>query len=262
MTVQSVAAGAARQDVRHGSRLVRVVHADDAPLMHLALRAMLASTPGFTVVGSAATVTEAEQLVLRARPDLLITDSDLAGECGISLCRWASTRTAAVILTGRDDPHLAMSALASGAAGYLLKGTRPEQLVAYLRQAARGLQVMDERLGLSSRVVESPDRIAEFGLSRREREVLDEILRGLGNRAIAQRLCISEDTVKSHVKAIFRKLGARDRGHAIALALGTATSADRASHAGPHGGEPGLPLVWLPRQALTVGPPGLAAGRG
>jgi DNA-binding NarL/FixJ family response regulator len=263
----------ARQHGRHAARVVRVVLADDKPLMHLAMRAMLSVTPDFTVAGSAANVAEAEQMILRTRPDLLITDSDLAGECGISLCRWArraSPRIIVVLLSLRDDPGLAMSALSAGAAGYLLKGTRPEELLAYLRRASRGLQVLDERLGQTPQAVDDRDRIAEFGLSRREREVLDEILHGLGNRAIARRLCISEDTVKSHVKAIFRKLGARDRGHAIALALGTAALADRADRVGQAGLDGGsgrvaaagsAPLVRLPRQIQATGRPSAAAAR-
>jgi DNA-binding NarL/FixJ family response regulator len=222
MTVRSAPAGGAGPQ---RSRLVRVVHADDSPLMHLAMRAMLAAMHGFVIAAAAGTVTEAEQLVLRTRPDLLVCDTDLAGECGVGLCRWvrrASPRTIIVMLTTRDEPQLAMSALAAGAAGYLLKGTPPEELMFYLRQAVTGSRVLDARLGQSPRACEAPDRVAEYGLSPREREVLNEMLVGQGNRAIAQRLCISEDTVKSHVKAIFRKLGARDRGHAIALALGSA----------------------------------------
>jgi DNA-binding CsgD family transcriptional regulator len=66
------------------------------------------------------------------------------------------------------------------------------------------------------------DPLADAGFSRREREVLAELVGGLDNRAIASRLCISEETVKCHVKAIFRKLGARDRAHAVAVALGAA----------------------------------------
>ncbi len=238
-------------------RLVRVVHADDSPLMHLAMRAMLAAMHGFVVAAAASTVTEAEQLVLRTRPDLLICDTDLAGECGIGLCRWvrrASPRTVTVMLTGRDEPQLAMSALAAGAAGYLLKGTPPEELMPYLRQAVTGSRVLDARLGQSPRACAPPDRVAEYGLSPREREVLNEMLVGQGNRAIAERLCISEDTVKSHVKAIFRKLGARDRGHAIALALGSAIppalsgqAAERGSAlAAPQARQPALEV---PRQA-------------
>jgi DNA-binding NarL/FixJ family response regulator len=219
--------GGARQ-VDQGQ--IRVVIADEAPLIHLALRAMLAGMPGFALAAAARTVVEAEQLVLRARPEMLLCETDLAGEDGISLCRWtrrASPRTSVVILSGRDEPRLAMSALAAGASGYLLKASPHDALMSYLRQIAAGRRVVDERLGQSLQSSVEPDRVAEFGLSPREREVLDEMLIGLGNQAISRRLCISEDTVKSHVKSIFRKLGAHDRAHAIALAVGTAQPRDK-----------------------------------
>jgi DNA-binding NarL/FixJ family response regulator len=208
-------------------RLIRVVLADEAPLMHLAIRSMLGPLRDFVLAASASATAEAEQLVLRVQPELLITDVDLAGESGLGLCRWArhaSPATTVVILTSRDEPVLAQCALAAGAMGYLLKSSPPESLAMCLRQAAHGMRVLDERLGASRTGPVLADTTAEFGLSRRERDVLDELLMGLDNRAIAARLCISEDTVKSHVKAIFRKLGARDRAHAMALALGTAVA--------------------------------------
>lgn len=205
--------------------LVRTVVVDEAELMHFAVRALLSSAPGYSVVASARTVGAAEQLIRRIRPDLVICDADIAGESGIGLCRWVrqvSPATGVVILTGRDEPLLAQSAMAAGAHGYLLKDSAPDDLVACLADASAGLQVLDQRLGRSRRGDQRTDPTGEFGLSRREREVLGEMLGGLDNKSIAGRLCISEDTVKSHVKAIFRKLGARDRAHAVALALGTA----------------------------------------
>lgn len=208
-----------------GGGRIRAVIADDAQLMHLAVRAMLAATPGCVLAASAGTVAAAEQLVRRIQPDLLICDAEIAGQSGISLCSWtaqASPRTAVVILTNRDDPLLTQSALAAGARGYLLKTSPPDALICYLEQAAAGRQILDERLGQASQAAAEPDLISRFGLSRREREVLGEVLAGLDNKAIASRLCISEDTVKSHIKAIFRKLGARDRAHAVTVALGTA----------------------------------------
>lgn len=206
--------------------LVRVVLADEAPLMHLAVRSMLSAMPGFTLAAAAAGVTAAEQLILRVQPDLLVTDVDLAGESGITLCRWARQArpgTVTVILTNRDEPLLVQSALAAGVSGYLLKASTQKSLMANLAVAISGQRVLDERLGRSMRWRSEPEVAIESGLSPREREVLDEVLAGFGNKTIARRLCISEDTVKSHVKAIFRKLGARDRAHAVALALGTAS---------------------------------------
>lgn len=213
-------------------KLVRVVLADESPLMHLAIRSMLAAVPGYGLTASAGCLAEAEQFVLRVTPELLITDVDLAGESGVSLCRWTRQvrpRTGVVILTSRDEPMLVQSALNAGAAGYLLKASPPDTLIGYLRKAVDGLRVLDERLGRSRAAWPSRDIITDAGLSPREREVLDEVLAGLGNKAIALRLCISEDTVKSHVKAIFRKLGARDRAHAVALAVGTAVMAEPAA---------------------------------
>jgi DNA-binding NarL/FixJ family response regulator len=219
--------------------LVRAVVVDDAELMHFAVRALLSSVPGYSLVASARSVGAGEQLVRRVRPDLLICDCDIAGESGIGLCRWVrqvSPATCVAILTSRDEPLMAQSALAAGAHAYLLKDSAPEDLAAYLDEAAAGLRVLDQRLGRARRGERRTDPTDEFGLSPREREVLGEMLAGLANKKIAERLCISEDTVKSHVKAIFRKLGARDRAHAVALALGSAAVPPRAA----------LPLARIP----------------
>jgi DNA-binding NarL/FixJ family response regulator len=219
-----------RQTASTGQRLavglVRAVVVDDAELMHFAVRALLSPVPGCSVVASARSVGAGEQLLRRIRPDLLICDADIAGESGLGLCRWVrqvSPATCVAILTSRDEPLLAQSALAAGAHGYLLKDSAPEDLVSYLEEAAAGLRVLDQRLGRTRRSDHRTDPIDEFGLSGREREVLGGMLAGLANDKIAERLCISEDAVKSHVKAIFRKLGARDRAHAVAMALGSAT---------------------------------------
>ena len=135
----------------------------------------------------------------------------MAGESGITLCRWTRQVCPAavtVILTSRDEPLLVQTALAAGVSGYLLKASAQESLMANLATAMTGQRVLDERLGRTPRWRSEPEIAIESGLSPREREVLDEMLAGFGNKTIARRLCISEDTVKSHVKAIFRKLGA------------------------------------------------------
>src|ERR1700685_837812 len=103
--------------------LVRTVVVDEAELMHFAVRALLSTVPGSTLVGSARTVGDAKQLIRRVRPDLLICDVDIAGESGIGLCRWvrqASPATCVAILTSRDEPLLAPAALAAGGARSLL----------------------------------------------------------------------------------------------------------------------------------------------
>jgi DNA-binding NarL/FixJ family response regulator len=216
--------------------LVRTVAVDEAELMHFAVRALLSTVPGCTLVASARSVGDAEQLIRRVRPGLLICDVDIAGESGIGLCRWvrqASPATCMAILTSRDEPLLAQSALTAGVHGYLLKDSAPEDLAAYLDEVAAGMRVLDQRLGRSRRREHRTDPTDEFGLSRREREVLGEVLAGLDNKRIADRLRISEDTVQSQVKAISRKLGARDRAHAVALALGTAAVAGQHLYPAP-----------------------------
>jgi DNA-binding NarL/FixJ family response regulator len=217
-----------RPDGRSRAGLGHVVIADDSPLMHLAVRSMLAGAPGLTLAAAASSVPAAEQLIQRVRPDLLVCDTAIGGDSGVALCRWTrqvSPVTAVVMLTSRDEPLLVQSALAAGAIGYLLKDSAAEVLLASLGLAAAGRLVLDERLGTQRHRTGLADCVAELGLSRREREVLEELMLGLDNKAIAARLCIAEDTVKSHVKAIFRKLGARDRAHAVALALGSAPPA-------------------------------------
>jgi DNA-binding NarL/FixJ family response regulator len=126
-----------------------------------------------------------------------------------------------VIFSGRDEPLLAQAALDAGARGYLLKPSPTGWLRVQIAAAATGRLVVDDRLGLTRQPPSGFDLRDLFGLSRREREVLDEIVLGLDNQAIAGRLWIAEATVKSHVKSIRRKLGARDRAHAVAIALGT-----------------------------------------
>jgi DNA-binding NarL/FixJ family response regulator len=237
----ATAGSASRHNATAG--LIHVVLADDSPLMHLAIRSMLGNAPAYVLQGAASTVAMAEQLIQRVRPGLLIAETTIAGESGIGLCRWsrqASTTTAVVILTTRDEPLLVQSALAAGASGYLLKSSPAESIMNGLRDAVAGMRVLDDRLGQPRCQPAAASLAAELGLSRREREVLEELMLGLGNKAIATRLCISEDTVKTHVKAIFRKLGARDRAHAVALALGSAPYGDVALAV------PGLPRPRVP----------------
>lgn len=204
-----------------------MVLADPAALMHMALRALFASSPRYSVVAAAENVHAAERLVTKAQPALLVCDVDIIGGSGLDLCRRTrrvSPGTRVVFLTGRDEPRLARSAIAAGATGYLLKDTAPEIIAASLDLITAGEVVMDARLGTSHASSLPIAVLLDGQFSRRESEVLAELSRGLDNKSIAELLCIAEETVKTHVKAVFRKLGARDRAHAVALALGAATA--------------------------------------
>jgi DNA-binding NarL/FixJ family response regulator len=136
------------------AEVVDAVVVDEAELIHFAVRALLAATSGFGVVAAARSVGAGKQLVRRLRPGLLICDADIAGESGIGLCQWVrqvSPATRVAILTSRDEPLLAQSALAAGAYGYLLKDSAPQDLAGYLEEAAAGLRVLDQRLGRAAR---------------------------------------------------------------------------------------------------------------
>jgi DNA-binding NarL/FixJ family response regulator len=185
----------------------------------------LRRTNSFVLAGTALTLSEGTQQVRRQRPDVVICETDIAGESGLDLCRWvrrAAPRTRVVMLSHHDDIALARAAFEAGASAYLLKTLSPDELVQRLRDVVCGLTVLDERLGLAQWPAPELDGTERFGLSPREREVLAALSLGLDNKMIAERLHITHDTVKSHVKSILRKLRARDRTHAVAISLGLA----------------------------------------
>ncbi|GAA0394775.1 DNA-binding response regulator [Acrocarpospora corrugata] len=192
-------------------------------MTHIALNAVFAKSGRFRLIAAVSTAHEARSVVLAHKPDLVLCEADVAGESGLELCGWirlASPATMPVLLSGVNDDSLAASAISCGAAGYLLKISPPEDLIFYLYGVLAGQQIIDDRVTARSWRPSEENSLARYGLSTREREVLDEVLLGHDNRSIALRLRISIDTVKSHIKAILRKTGARDRVHVIAMALG------------------------------------------
>jgi DNA-binding NarL/FixJ family response regulator len=227
-TADSIANDAAiRRSIQRIYPSIRVVLVDPAELMHLAVRALLAEDARYSRPVATTTVCLAEKLLRQVRPELVICEIDIADKSGIAFCRWAlnaSPLTRVVILTSRNEPLLATAALAAGAAGYLLKDSPHDLLRASLEQVAAGHTIVDDRLGGPGQTMRQVDAVDHLGLSRREREVLGELIAGQDNKSIAAILNISEDTVKTHLKSIFRKLGARDRAHALALVIGTATA--------------------------------------
>ncbi len=205
---------------------IRIIVADESQLIHEALQSIVSRSRSFLISGFATTAGEAARLVTRHWPHLVVCETVIAGESGMDLCRWirrAAPLTRVVTLSHHDDPVLADTAMEAGASAYLLKRTPPEELLQRLLEVMRGKTVVDPRLdrGRTPPDTRSGDS-GRFGLSPREREVLRALSLGLDNRMIAQQLHITHDTVKSHVKAILRKLKARDRTHAVAISLGTA----------------------------------------
>ncbi len=208
---------------------LRVVVVDDHEMVIAGLKAMLAPFTGrVRVVGSANGAEEAMQVVVSLRPDIVLCDVRMAGESGLDLCRRLLERVPEqkiVLLSVYDDEQYLFQALRAGAAGYLLKRIGGAELVGQLELAATGTTVVDATM--AGRAAASAARLerdefwpgAHLGLTHRESEVLALLVGGRTNRAIAAQLVIGDETVKSHVRSLLRKLGVADRTAAVAAAL-------------------------------------------
>ncbi|GEL26159.1 DNA-binding response regulator [Pseudonocardia sulfidoxydans NBRC 16205] len=193
------------------------------------LKAMLSPFRGrVRVVGEAIGADQAMSMVASLTPDIILCDVRMQGASGLDLCRSLRERdpdAKVVLLSVYDDEQYLFQALRAGASGYLLKKISGEELVRQLELAATGTTVIDA--SLAGRAVDTAARLqsnefwpgARHGLTHRESEVLSLMVTGLSNRGIATRLVVSDETVKSHLRSIYRKLGVGDRTGAVATAL-------------------------------------------
>ena len=193
------------------------------------LRAMLAAYRGqVEIVGEAGEPAEAIAVVGATKPDIVLLDIRLRGASGLDLCadiRRRQPECKVVFLTVYDDEQYLYQAMRLGASGFLLKRVRGAELVDYLTRIHQGETLIDP--ALAARVAQSAARLqsgefwpgAHLGLTQRESEVLALIVSGRSNRAIAAKLTVSEETVKTHVRGIYRKLDVTDRAGAVAAAL-------------------------------------------
>lgn len=204
--------------------VTRVLLLADAPVLRRGLVSMINETAGMQSVGTPGELRRALTLVESARPDAVVVELGSGRAATLNACRDLRRRfprVAIVALATSEDPAVVNEAIAAGIRGYLMINTSPTLLGWAILAARAGRTVVDPQI----RRVEPSDVPAakpftpEVPLTRRESDVLDELLQGQSNRQIGRNLFISEDTVKSHVKAILRKLGARDRAHAVSLVL-------------------------------------------
>ena len=207
---------------------VRVLLVDDDALMRAGLRAVLSSDENVEVVGEAADGRDAVERSRRFVPDVVLMDVRMPRLDGISATREilaASPSTKVLVLTTFEEDEYIFGALSAGASGFLLKRSRPEELIAAIHTVAAGEALLSP--SVTRRVIDRTARRVGFAepsaerleeLTPRERDVLDLVARGLTNREIADSLVIEESTVKTHVKRILMKLELRDRVHAVILA--------------------------------------------
>lgn len=216
--------------------MTKVLLVDDQALLRMGFRLVLEGEPDLEVVGEAADGRSALDQVAALRPDVVLMDVRMPGMNGIEATERVVVDhpgTKVLILTTFDLDEYAFAALRAGASGFLLKDAKPAELVAAIRSVASGdavvsprvtrrmLEMFADRLPASSSpgAEEAPGvddpRLAE--LTAREREVLEQIAEGLSNAEIAERMFLSEATVKTHVGRILAKLGVRDRVQAVVL---------------------------------------------
>lgn len=225
--IEVLAAPPARADRR--PRPVRVVLVDDHEMVLVGLTAMLAPfDTRVRVVGRAGDAAAALGTVSGLVPDVVLLDVRLGASSGLDLCREIATAvptTRIVLLSVYADERYVYEALRCGASGYLLKRVDGEELARRLEDVMTGETVVD--VALAGRMVASAARLhrgefwpgSHLGLTRRESEVLALLVMGMSNRAIAHRLVLGQETVKSHLRTVYRKLDVPDRAGAVTLAL-------------------------------------------
>jgi DNA-binding NarL/FixJ family response regulator len=205
---------------------IRIAIADDHPVVREGLAAMLETQADLEVVGQAETGPEAVTLVASREPDVLLLDLEMPELDGVGVLRRlreTGARTRVIVFTVFDTDDRIIAAVEAGAAGYLLKGApRAEVFAAVRTVAAGGSPLTPVAASAVLRHVRgeppAPATTAAPTLTARERSVLEQLARGLGNKQIAATLGISERTVKFHVSAVFAKLGAGNRTEAVTRA--------------------------------------------
>ncbi|MFE5732791.1 MULTISPECIES: response regulator [unclassified Streptomyces] len=197
---------------------VRILLCDDHVVVRAGLLALLGSTPDIDVVGEAGSGEEAVAMAAKLKPDVVLMDLQLGpGIDGVEATRRiAPTGVHVLVLTTYDTDADITRAIEAGATGYLLKAERPEELFAAIHAAAQGRTALSPPV--ASRVMDRMRGAAAPSLTDRERDILGQLGRGLGNREIARALFISEATVKTHLGRIYAKLGVDTRAGAVAVA--------------------------------------------
>jgi len=201
--------------------MIRVVLADDHPVVRAGLEALLTSLPGIEVVGVASNGREAVREVITVRPDVAVLDLQMPELDGFAATREltrSAPEVAVLVLTMFEDDDSVFAAMRAGARGYVVKGAEQEEIARAIRAVAAGEAIFGP--GVARRVLSffsAPPPAAEPfpELTTRERQILDLLAAGLSNTAIADRLDLASKTVANNVSTIFTKLGIADRATAI-----------------------------------------------
>lgn len=199
------------------SERIRVVIADDHPMMREGLAAVIESEPDLLLVGQASNGLEAIELYRSERADVILMDlqmPEMDGLAAITALRAEYSDARILVLTTYGGDAQAMRALRAGACGYLLKNTSSAQLIAAIRGVHSGRRLIDPEVAtlIGEHSIDEP-------LSEREICVLKCVARGASNKKVAAELAVTEETIKTHMKSILSKLNTNDRTRAVMIAL-------------------------------------------
>lgn len=205
--------------------MIRVMVVDDQMLVCEGLRTILSADPDIEVVGIATDGGQAVEMLPNVKPEIVLMDLKMPGMNGIHATRLIRTQYPAVhvlVLTTYDADEWVFDAIRAGAAGYLLKDSRREEIIAAIKGTLSGQTHVDPAIaGKLFGMVRSgaaPDTTVAEALTERERAVLVLMAKGFSNALIAEKLFLAEGTVRNYVSIIFAKLGVADRTQAVALA--------------------------------------------
>jgi len=199
---------------------IRVLLVDDHELVRRGLRDLLGDERDIEVVAEAGSVEEALAVAMHVEPEVAVVDVRLGDGDGVTLCRELRSKPnppACLMLTAFDDEEAMVGAIMAGAAGYLLKQVRGQDVVNAVREVAAGRSLLDPVS--TARVLDKmrhPPTDELTALTDRERDVLELIGQGMSNREIAERLFLAEKTVKNYVTSVLAKLGMQRRTQAAA----------------------------------------------
>ncbi|GAB1818446.1 response regulator [Herbidospora sp. RD11066] len=200
--------------------MIRIVIADDHPVVRSAFADLLATQSDFIVAGTASDGAEAVRVCAATTPDLVLMDVRMPVMDGIEATRRLSPETRVLILTTFDLDEYVYDALRAGASGFLLKDVTAERLFDAVRVVAAGEALLAPTVTrrLIGEFAQLRPKVSVDGLTPRETQVLRLLAEGLSNPEIAARLTVTEETVKTHVSRVLGKLGLRDRTQAVVAA--------------------------------------------
>lgn len=202
--------------------MIRILVADDHPIVRAGLVALLEAESDLEVIGTATTGVEAVEIALAERPDVVLMDlrmPELDGDAATAEIRAVAPEVKVVILTTYESDDAILAGVEAGASGYLLKAAPEQELLAGVRAVAAGEVALAPRVAAMLVTRVSRPTAPPVALSPRELEVLRLVADGLSNRAIGERLFVGESTVKTHLLHVFTKLEVTDRTRAVTRAM-------------------------------------------